>query len=102
MLLAVSYEEALLSLDDPSVLASGAWLTQIVRAAEKFGVRLKQRNRWTPERHEGIARVHSKRQDAHVVLIRRGLVFNTDHTVWEPEDYLVAECAKFGALLVEA
>jgi hypothetical protein len=98
MLIAVSYEEALLALDDPAVLSCGAWLTQVVVAADKFGVVLKQRNRWNPATHEGIARVHTKLH-AHAVVIRAGLVFNTDHNVWRPDDYLAHELAKFGALL---
>jgi hypothetical protein len=98
MLISVSYEEALLALDDPAVLSSGAWLTQIVRAADKFGVTLKQRNRWKPETHEGIARVRTK-SHAHAVVVRRGLVFNTDHKIWVPDEYLSHYRAKFGALL---
>lgn len=102
MLLSVSYEEALLALDDPSVLSCGAWLTQIVTAAAHFGVQLRQRNRWNADQHEGIARVRRGRhRHAHVVVVRAGLVFNTDHTVWRPVDYLAAERATFGALLIE-
>lgn len=101
MLLSVSYEEALLVMNDPRVLAEGAYLTQIVAAADAFGVRLRKLTRWTADTHDGIARVNYRkdRDQPHVVVVRRGLLFDTDGTVWVPSEYLTERRATFGTLL---
>lgn len=101
MLLSVSYEEALLVMNDPRVLAEGAYLTQIVTAADYFGVTLRKLTRWNVTTHEGIARVNYKKDSArpHVVVVRRGLLFDTNQEVWTPDVYLAEQRATFGTLL---
>ena len=101
MLLSVSYEEALLVMNDPRVLSEGAYLTQIVTAADYFGVTLRKLTRWKVETHEGIARVNFKKDTTrpHVVVVRRGLLFDTNNEVWTPDAYLAEQRATFGTLL---
>lgn len=100
MLLSASYEDVLLALGRPSLLRRGVWFTDLVRAAEKFGVVLKRKATWDAEHDEGLAQIHYRRGPSHAVLIRAGLLFDTDGSVWEPDDYLIERRARFGALLV--
>ena len=101
MLLHVSYEEALLALGEsvPTMLRDGVWCTELTKAAARFGVTLKRKAVWDVEADEGIVRVSFKRGEGHVVLLRAGLIFDTDFTVWECDDWLKAKRAKAGALL---
>lgn len=102
MMLSVSYEDALLALggEVPKVLRRGVWFTELQRAAAKFGVKLKIKARWDAEDDEGIAQVRFRDGDHHVVLLRHGLLFETDLSVWEPDDYWRAKKAEPGSLLV--
>ena len=99
MLLCTSYEDALLAVGDPSVLQSGTWFTQIVHAAARFDVTLKRRKVWDHTLHEGIARIVRRKGRAHAVVIRRGLLFDTNGTVWDPPQYLSTDRSEFGVLL---
>jgi predicted double-glycine peptidase len=102
MVLGISYEDALIALGGqvPQVLRRGVWFPELQRAAESLGVTLTLRKRWTADEHEGIAQVKFKDGTAHVVVIREGLVFDTDLSVWDPADYLKAQRGTFGSLLV--
>ena len=42
----------------------------------------------------------SRSCDTHVVVLREGLLFDTDLTVWRVDDYISAKRAKTGALLI--
>ena len=101
MLLSISYEEALLVMNEPRVLADGAWLTQIIVAAGFLGTTLRRRTKWDATRHEGIARVNHRKKSMrpHVVVIRRGVLFDTDYSIWTPDAYLEEHRASFGTLL---
>lgn len=101
MFLKVSYEDALIALggEAPSVLRAGAMWSQMRRAAESLGVRLVLKRRWNLQ-DEGILRVKYKK-DEHVVVLRKGLIFDTDYRVWTFSDFYAAPPkAPFGALLV--
>lgn len=102
MAVGASYEDALLAFKEPDVLRSGAWLTQVQRAAKRLGVDLKRKRQWDPEKDEGIAQVRHRRGNHHCVVIREGLVFDTDFTVWLPPDYLKARRGTWGTLLLRA
>jgi hypothetical protein len=101
MFLGVSYEDALLAIgsDKPTVLKRGVWVTNLTRAAAVLGATLKRKDTWDAEADDGIMWVTS-RNWAHVVLLRNGLVWDTDLCCWEPEDYLKAKRAKVRAILV--
>jgi len=102
MLLGVTYEDALLSLGSevPTVLRRGVWFTELQRAAARLGVTLKQKRRYDLELDEGILQIIYKPKVEHVVVLREGLLFDTDFSVWRPEDFLRRKRAKAGALLV--
>jgi ABC-type bacteriocin/lantibiotic exporter with double-glycine peptidase domain len=101
MWLGVSYEEVLLAVGAhaPRVLRAGVWMTELSKAAAVFGVTLRPKS--TPvdlETDEGILQTKFRR-GRHVVVLRRGLLFDTDATIWEPDDYAKAKRAQFGVLL---
>lgn len=103
MLLGISYEDALIHLcgEVPRILTRGVWFTELQRAAARMGVTLKIRHRWDLEVHEGIAQIKFKDNgSAHVVVVREGLFFDTDYSVWDPQDYFKAKKALKGSLLV--
>ena len=102
MLLRVSYEDALLAFggNAPRVLRGGVWLTEMRRAAESLGTPLRVKRTWDAEDDEGIAQIKLRKIGYHLVVVRRGLFFDTDFSCWEPEDYLKAKQATTGPLLV--
>jgi ABC-type bacteriocin/lantibiotic exporter with double-glycine peptidase domain len=104
MFLGESYENVLLAFSDeePLVLHGGAWLSTIRRVSEKFGVPLKPKTKWDAEADEGIVQVLLRGPHNHYLLLREGLFFNTNASVWLPEDYYKARRAKPGKLLVRA
>lgn len=99
MYLGVSYEDCLLAFGDVGILRGGAWFTQIIRAAAKFGVELRKRPSFDPEQSDGLLKVKHRKGPQHVVLIREGFIFDTDCSVWAPGDYIQARGGKFGMLL---
>ncbi len=99
MYLGVSYEDALLAFGDVGILRGGAWFTQIIRAAAKFGVQLRKRPTFDPEQADGLLKIKYRKGPQHVVLLREGLIFDTDCSVWAFSDYPHARGGKFGMLL---
>lgn len=102
MFLGVSYEDALIALggEVPQILKRGVFFTELTRAADKLGARMRLKARWDAEADEGIAQVQFKKGTNHVVVVREGLFFDTDYSVWAPEDYVKAKKVKMGSLLV--
>jgi hypothetical protein len=102
MFLGISYEDALLAIgpDVPTVLRAGVWITQLREASAKLGAPLKVKRKWDLEDADGIVQVRLPGKFNHFLLARGGLLFNTNFTVWEQEDYLQARRARFGVLLV--
>jgi hypothetical protein len=102
MFLGISYEDALLAIgqDAPKVLRGGLWLNEMQKASAKLGVPLKLKRQWEIEDADGIAQMRLPGKFNHFLLARGGLLFNTNFTVWELDDYLKARRAKPGVLLV--
>jgi hypothetical protein len=102
MFLGTSYEDALLALSGevPTVLRRGVWMPELQRAAARVGVTTKLKRRYDLELDEGILQIVYKPDDQHVVVLREGLLFDTDLTCWKPEDYFKAKRAKAGTLIV--
>lgn len=102
MFLGVSYEDALLAIgqDAPRVLRGGLWVREMRTGSAKLGVPLKVKRQWDVEDADGIAQMHLPGRFNHFLLVRGGLLFNTNFTVWELDDYLKARRAKPGVLLV--
>lgn len=101
MFLGVSYEDALLALggEVPRVLRRGVYFTELRRAAEALGacMALKRKWNWTDE---GLLHIKLYKRGEHLVVLRRGLIFETDLSVWQPQDYLKAKKARAGGLLM--
>jgi hypothetical protein len=99
----VTYEQVaeVLTEINPKVFSRGVWVPQIIKAAARFGVKLRARRSYDLEEIDrGILRV-AWPDRAHVVLIRNGqLTDPLDQTVWDPDTYLTALAATPTALLV--
>lgn len=102
MLLHISYEDALLALggEEPDILRGGVWMATVRKAAKRLGVTMRLKSRWDPDDDEGIVQILLPGRFNHFVLLRGGLFFNTNGTVWDPEDYYRSRKAKPGKLLV--
>lgn len=103
--LGLSYEACLIAVGqkEPHVLEVGMWITEIVGAAKKLGVKLKRRRRYDLETDEGIVTISSpKWATDHVAVLKSGLLFDTDGSVYELDVYQSIHSAKFGILLTKA
>jgi hypothetical protein len=103
MWVGVPYEDALLALgsETPTVRARGAWFTQLKRAAERFGMPTRRKTSVNLEDDDGVLQVGTPGGDLHAVLLRQGLIFDTDGCVWEPDDFFAATGYKPRAVLVK-
>ena len=102
MICGVSYENALVAVAQvvPNVCAVGIWSTQMQVAAKHLGFTLKTRRRVDLEADTGILTLSSKKWPSdHVVVLREGLVIETDGTLWEPDVFIRHYGAKVGTLL---
>ena len=101
MLLGVSYEDALLAVGEvnPAVLTRGLYLRELEQGAKRLGVTLKRKRRYDLDADEGILNVVGKSMD-HVVVLKHGLFFDTDASVWEPDVFLLNKKVKARTLLV--
>jgi ABC-type bacteriocin/lantibiotic exporter with double-glycine peptidase domain len=103
MLCGVSYENALVAIaqDQPNVCAVGLWTAEIKKAAKRLGFRLTVKRRIDLETDTGILNMSSaKWHTDHVVILREGLIVETDGTLWEPDVFLRHHEARIGTLLV--
>lgn len=101
MYLGISYEDALIAFEGEAteVMKKGVWWSQLKRAAAKHGVRMVIRRKWSST-DEGILEIKYRKQ-WHVVVLRHGLIFDTNYKVWSLHDfYSTPPPAPFGALLV--
>lgn len=103
MLLGLTYENVLVAVaqDNPNVCAEGMYLRDFRRAAKRLGYRLTSRKTYDLETDTGLLRVDAKKwAQAHVVVLREGLIIDTDGTLFDADVYLAAKKAKPGYLLV--
>lgn len=103
MLLGVSYEEALVvvSHESPLVLSQGVYERHLKAAAARLGVTLVSRRRYDIEEDFGILGISSpKWKTDHVVILKSGLIVETDGCLWEADVFLRHHQAKPGVLLV--
>jgi hypothetical protein len=93
MLLYKSYEDVIAITADPSAHKKGVYATQVQRIAESMGVTLRQKRKWDWETAEGIVFgdyiTDKGKVERHAVLLKAGLIWDADFTVWEPEDYFI-------------
>lgn len=103
MICGVSYENALVAVaqDTPNVCVSGMWTKQIKAAAKRLGFKLREKRRPDLEQDTGILNLSCGSWPGdHVVVLREGLLIETDGTLWEPDVFLRHYKAKLGSLLV--
>ena len=100
MLAGVSYEEALLAARcDP--IRSGMETKQILATAKRLGMPLRFRRRFDLEADTGLLGVRSgKWPSDHLVVLKDGLVVDTDATIWDADVFLAAYAAKALSLLM--
>ena len=94
MYLGKSYEDvfaATVQETNAHIHNDGMWVTQIKRVAKALGVTLRRQKAWNMDEDAGMLILDgSRRTDGmhHVVLLKAGLIFNTDGLVWEPDVFL--------------
>ena len=103
MLCGVSYENALVAVaqEQPNVCVRGLWLKELRGAARRLGYRLKTCRSYDLETDTGILNLSSKKWKLeHLVVLREGLVIETDGTLWDADLYLKSHRATAGTLLI--
>jgi ABC-type bacteriocin/lantibiotic exporter with double-glycine peptidase domain len=103
MLLGVSYENALVAVaqDEPNVCVKGIGVRQMERAAKRLGYRLKARRHFDLESDTGILNVKmTTMPHDHLVILKSGLVFETDATVWDADVFAATHRAQLNVLYV--
>ena len=89
MYLGRTYEDVLVAAAqlDTKIHKRGMWVRQIEATALALGVKLRRRHQWDIDTSEGILSLNSTtmRREAHVVVLKNGLIFDTDGSVWEPD-----------------
>ena len=101
MFLGISYEDALIAFESEATEAmkKGVWWSQLKRAAAKYGIEMVVRRKWSPT-DEGILEIKYRKR-WHVVVLKHGMIFDTDYRVWSIHDfYNTPPPAPFGSLLV--
>jgi hypothetical protein len=70
----------------------GLWTREIKAIAQRLGARLRLRRSFDLSEDEGIAGFETSLDSGHVAFCKRGLVWETDGTIWESDVY----CATTG------
>ncbi len=100
MLLGVSYEEALLALHVPRVVTHGVMVRHVIAAAKRLGKPLRFQRKFDLETDTGILGIRSVVWPMeHLVVLKDGLIVDTDATIWEADVFLSAYKAKAISLL---
>jgi hypothetical protein len=101
MLLGLSYE-AVLEAFRHNVIIQGASTQHIQHAAKRLGSKLRwQRYYNVDEQDTGILALHSEGwKMQHLVVLKDGLIFETDASVWDQDVYLATHKARTLSLLV--
>ncbi len=92
MLLGYQYEDILAlascTMGNDSIHYAGMWVKEIVGLAKLLDVKLHRRKRFDLDSACGILSMQNTRTgDGHVVVLKNGLIFDTDGTVWEVDCY---------------
>jgi hypothetical protein len=78
----------------------GLFTREIKRVALRLGATLKLRRSFDPDEDEGICGfIRGQNEAAHVAYVKRGLVWDTDGTIWEMDAYLAATAYRPVSLL---
>ena len=102
MLLNKDYETTLLAFNSLAPLVHGVRTRDVKQAAVALGTRLKLSRKWDLEEDTGILAVRSPRWKVdHLVVLKEGLVIDTDASIWEVAVYLQAYEAKVLSILTK-
>lgn len=107
MLLGLPYEDVFAALVTPTYPKPhrvGLMTRHVKQAAKRLGVSLALRRVWDLDESTGLLTVERNTPDAeqfkqHLVLLKFGLVFDTDGKAWEPETYFAQHDFKPVSLL---
>lgn len=105
MLTGQTYEETLVvaARVAPTLLTTGMTWVMMKKVARLLGFQstVKRKRAIDIEGDTGILCVNSPKWKAdHVVVLREGLIIDTDGSLWEPTTFLAAHDAKLQSLLV--
>lgn len=104
MLLDIPYEDVYVEVAkvDKKRSRRGLWLTQIKKAALALGHKLTYKRKYDLEEATGILSVTFEDEipTDHVVVLWKGLIIDTDGTLWDADAYFVLNKAKPTSLLV--
>ena len=93
MLLGLEYEEVLMAFRH-NVMAEGATLKQLRTAATRLGHKIHEKPHFDMDTATGIIDVRSGQwHNDHLVVLKDGMIFDTDATVWEADVFLSAYAA---------
>lgn len=100
MLFNETYELTLLNFGDE--MRTGTTFKQARQAAKLMGRVLQSKRKFDLEADTGILRLSGMKNRAgdHVVVLREGLVIDTDATIWDVDVYLAAHGATVESLWV--
>lgn len=100
MLLGISYEDSLLAFASAEIMTSGAYVRAIIVAARHFNRTLRRRRKFDIETDSGILVITSKEWKVdHVVILKDGLIIDTDSTIWDADIYFAVNKARGVGLL---
>ncbi len=100
MLLGVSYEAALLAMRLPHVVTCGVKVRDVLTAAKRLGYPLRFRRQFDLDTDTGILGVRSSKwPQEHLVVLKDGLIVDTDATIWDQDCFMAAYDAKAISLL---
>ena len=100
MLLGVSYEASLLAFASANIMTSGTYILHVIAAALQLKRILKDRRKFDLENDTGMLVVDSDTWKVHhVVILKDGLIIDTDSTIWDADIYLSIHKAKGTHLL---
>ncbi len=100
MLLGVPYEKALLAVRVERVLTHGVMVRQVLHAAKRLGKPLQFHRKFDLEADTGILGVRAESWPLeHLVVLREGVIVDTDSMLWDAPDFLDFYDAKAISLL---
>lgn len=101
MLLGLSYEAVLVAFRH-NVIVQGASTRHIQHAAKRLGSKLQWRRYYSVDENDtGLLAMDSdKWHMQHLVVLKDGLIFDTDASVWDQDVYLATHKARTLSLLV--
>lgn len=103
MLLGTDYEKTLIAFNSLNPLVRGVDTREIKQAAVRLGQRLRLSRRVDLEDDTGILRVAAANWTTdHLVILKEGLIVDTDGTLWDAQAFLDNYHATVQSLLVKA